>query len=391
MGTHEMLLVPRDGFFFKDARGWYTSASGRTHGLAWPYPSSILGSIRTAYGKQAEAIANETWASQEWLKNTKAVKLEKMIAFRKNIASQWSVSHRMWPRPLDALIINSNIVKIKPRKPESDTTIMSDDNGIPAKALWFAGIEEKDKPDKIASWWTDDAFTGWLAGGIVDIGKIADSKELSPVKRVKTQVGINPDTYSTKEGVLFSTEVTETLSKVGKELLEWAIGISFHTPENTTSFENQIFLLGGVDYPANSLKAPDNAFAFPNDLNNAFSKGVRGLKVVLTTPAFFTEGWLPDGFGFSAGAYRGKLPGITGDCILKSAVIDRAQSVSGWDMVKGAPKAIKRLVPAGSVYFFEKSDGSTFTGNEANLLWLSQIGRLNDEGYGLVVPGVWNP
>ena len=34
--TKHLALVPRDGFFAKDGRGWHTSVSGRGHGLDWP-------------------------------------------------------------------------------------------------------------------------------------------------------------------------------------------------------------------------------------------------------------------------------------------------------------------------------------------------------------------
>ena len=72
--------------------------------------------------------------------------------------------------------------------------------------------------------------------------------------------------------------------------------------------------------------------------------------------------------------------------------------VSGWDMVSdkdkgGAPRATSRLVPPGAVYFFERAepDGAPFTADDAKALWLAALGGRTDDGFGRVVPGIWNP
>ena len=51
----ELVLVSRDGWFCKDGRGWRTSSLGRAHGLAWPFPSTVRGALRTAWGRSLEA------------------------------------------------------------------------------------------------------------------------------------------------------------------------------------------------------------------------------------------------------------------------------------------------------------------------------------------------
>jgi CRISPR-associated protein Cmr3 len=48
-------------------------------------------------------------------------------------------------------------------------------------------------------------------------------------------------------------------------------------------------------------------------------------------------------------------------------------------------------VPPGAVYFFERTDGKPFGEAEARALWLASLGSRSSEGYGRVVPGVWNP
>jgi CRISPR-associated protein Cmr3 len=60
-------------------------------------------------------------------------------------------------------------------------------------------------------------------------------------------------------------------------------------------------------------------------------------------------------------------------------------------MAKGEPKPTLRMVPPGAVYFFERSDGRPFGEAEARSLWLAALGTRTDEGFGRVVPGVWQP
>ena len=74
--------------------------------------------------------------------------------------------------------------------------------------------------------------------------------------------------------------------------------------------------------------------------------------MTLATPAIFHDGWKPGwlddrshGTPFAAGPTL-KLVGVC---------IQRWRAVSGWSYKAGGPKAIRRMVPAGGVYFFERT------------------------------------
>jgi CRISPR-associated protein Cmr3 len=131
-------------------------------------------------------------------------------------------------------------------------------------------------------------------------------------------------------------------------------------------------------------------FAPPTALDDAF-EGCRGLRLVTATPTAFERGWLPDGLTLHASEYRGTLGPLDGEVVLRSAFVQRPVHVSGWDMVDNAPKATSRMVPGGSVYFFERTDGRNFTPNDARALWLAAVGDRTDEGFGRVVAGPWHP
>ncbi|MCW3488686.1 type III-B CRISPR module-associated protein Cmr3 [Dethiobacter alkaliphilus] len=76
-------------------------------------------------------------------------------------------------------------------------------------------------------------------------------------------------------------------------------------------------------------------------------------KVYLTTPAFFEHGWLPG--WLDRNTFRGSRGGA--DVQLLAAAVGRFLSLGGFDMKKKKPKAMRRAVPAGSVYYFEVLNG----------------------------------
>ena len=66
------------------------------------------------------------------------------------------------------------------------------------------------------------------------------------------------------------------------------------------------------------------------------------VKVLFTTPTYFKCGWQPQKEG------------------LLCANVGKALSIGGWDMENKTHKAMKKYIPAGSVYVFEKKDELKF-------------------------------
>ncbi len=76
--------------------------------------------------------------------------------------------------------------------------------------------------------------------------------------------------------------------------------------------------------------------------------GTGNVKIVLLTPAYFTEGWLPKNRDWS--------PWVGKNGKLVSVVVGKPYPISGWDMALNKPKPLRNYVPAGSVFFFENAD-----------------------------------
>jgi len=113
--------------------------------------------------------------------------------------------------------------------------------------------------------------------------------------------------------------------------------------------------------------------------------------MVLATPAIFEHGWRP---GWLNTKLIGTPPGGGPELKLVGVSIQRWKAVSGWSLAKQAgtdkpgPKAIRRLVPAGGVYFFETKDNAAALADQ----WLQPVSDNEQDrrdGFGLAVWGTW--
>jgi CRISPR-associated protein Cmr3 len=138
------------------------------------------------------------------------------------------------------------------------------------------------------------------------------------------------------------------------------------------------------------------SWACPDEVTAALCRS-RLVRLVLATPALFTNGWYPGWLSAEDGYRTGRPPGAdeTVQLRLISACIGRYEPLSGWNMErvnnkeKGA-KPLRRMVPAGSVYYFEyigEGDPKTL----ANLWLMSVCDNEPDrlDGFGLALWGIW--
>ncbi len=383
MSTLSLALIPRDGLFCKDGRGWSTSTSGRGHALDWPYPSTVLGALRTAYGRRIEQLENRRLDEHGWHQIAEQLRLRRSLALRRAWVSSQSWV-RMWPVPADVRVVDrtgaDSIEYLDPRPPEVPTLGRDGDHTHPRERLWTAVGSTRAKPKPRPRWWAEPGFVAWLsapASGPLPLG-------FDLTRRHQTHVGIQSETRTAAEGVLFSHDVVETLEPDA----EWAIACELELP----GLELPRLITLGSDRRLAAVEDLDRAvFDMPPQLEQAFVDGrPLGLRLIAVTPIEFERGWLPDGLRENDG-YRGRIGSLDCEVELQAAMIDRSLAISGWDMLKGRPKPTSRMLPPGSVLAFRRVDREPFTLDQAKALWLAAIGRRTNEGFGRVVPGVWHP
>lgn len=391
--TEHWVLAPRDGWFLKDGREWSSTVAGRAHSLDRPFPSTLIGALRTAWGRGREVETHRPLCRSEW-KGSLELKLDATIMLRRRLnPGPWDKTHRMWPVPADALFLpvhsanTATVERLDPRPPETPTLARGDDAAC--TALWRASFDDPRKPDRPPSWWSELAFAAWLSDPASSRCLDDDYEGAEQPRRTMVHVGIDRESGAAAESLLFAHDVMEPVDGAGNE---WALAARTTGLGLAVSWAT----LGG-DRRLNALEEANGRLFEPtNCLSDAFDRtDATGLRLIAVSPLVFKRGWLPDGFETCAShpeEYRGSLPGL-GDVefILRAAMLPRPQHVSGWDMAARGPKPTTRLVPPGAVYFFQRADNEPVTGRTAKALWLAALGGRTDEGYGRVVPGRWTP
>jgi CRISPR-associated protein Cmr3 len=99
------------------------------------------------------------------------------------------------------------------------------------------------------------------------------------------------------------------------------------------------------------------------------------LKVILLTPAYFSDGWQPQNGDWSPFVGAGKLV---------SVALGKAQAISGWDIANNRPKPLRHFVPAGSVFYFENAEWQNNAFSES-----ANGSPYHQMGFGTVATSSW--
>ena len=193
----------------------------------------------------------------------------------------------------------------------------------------------------------------FLSGAVPQPSEILKREELFDLDR-RTGIVVHPESLAADEGMIYAISLLALRPEVS--LYAEVVG-----PEETVKlFPEQAtpLPLGGEGRHV-TLKRVD-----PVTWPSASPKDNQGALLVLTTPAFFAEGWRPPNLALTSAAVPGNV------------------AVSGWDLARGGPKPNRFAVPAGSVYFVnqvpEPMPDSLCEGEDAAL------------GWGTCLQGVWS-
>lgn len=211
------------------------------------------------------------------------------------------------------------------------------------------------------------------------------------VRDIRTHVAINPDTYSSKDQALFTTESLVIPPDV-------SLVAEVEYPDSDVSWPEDfsaLHTIGGKRRLAHFREIQGEGLnSCPNEVLRKLD-GAAYVRMVLTTPAYFAKGWLPgwlDKELQSTANWNNQV-----QLQLRWACVPRWQPVSGWSYAKKGEKAVRRMVPAGSVYFFQVKNGNPR--HLAETLWLKSVSDANrrkgsfdhEDGFGLALWGVWEP
>lgn len=385
-----LTVTPYDPIIARDSRPFGFGL--RMKSLDWPYPSVIAGSLRTVIGK-----ANGGNFDPQMVEKLKAI----------SIASLPCLENTLFvPRPSDIVVHDDGLQRTAYSvRPASLRTGEGCD--LPSKELKPAmlpdSVPDEFKPADIAPLWSMEKICEWLTDPDgATFSPPPASKNLGaslsflnlPEKDPRIHVAIDPKTGVADDGMLFKTIGLDCTRENSSQKL----GITLRVEQgngfdSTLASINTIHSIGGERRLASWKHATmEKEWEAPDRVKKSMER-TKGIRMVLATPAVFTGGWRPG--WIDEATLTGTPPGA-GDLTLKlvSAIVERWRPLSGWSLEKGkrGAKPIKRVVPAGSVYFFEISKGS-IQDDCIDKLWLSPMSdddthRL--DGFGLALWGIWN-
>ena len=397
MSVTILQLTPHDPIIARDGRPFGAGQGNRMRGLNWPLPSVVAGSFRTALVKAHPDLDFGGDVPQ------------RLMAIEVAGAFPTAGGELYLPAPHDC-VWNGDTGEIHAVKP-----LPIDEGGcdFPVDGLRPAMYSDDPKkpdfkPKPVPAWWPVGKLTDWLLGKPVTF----DARFLNAaVQGTRDHVSLDAVRGAAAEGQIFATaglSVTHLprfdpnnlpQDQKSKTFAERFAGITLTARVTMTgqAFEhlqqlNTWHPLGGErrlvhwqrSEAADLWKSPEPVRA---ELGNADK-----IRMVLATPAIFEHGWRPgwlderlEGRPFDNGP-KLKLVGVNNG---------RWKAVSGWSLAKlkdqpRGPKPIRRMVPAGGVYFFEKVEG------DSNILathgWLRPVSdspQDRNDGFGLAIWGAW--
>lgn len=369
-----IFIEPNDVLMFRDGRPFSGGDDHFARGSCPPPPSTLYGALRSY-------ILSLKWSEFDSFTN----QIEKIPEnIRKEIGTPLEPGTLTLKQFLLARTGNTGIEPVYPMPKD-----VSRQKGNDKKTMYLLSPQEftevnikTDMPKGLLHMWypTEDALeqsSGFLSStdmekyllgrspeNYIDQKKIFDSEE-------RTGIGKSKSTRSVKEGGLYS---------VGYFRFQKDAGFIADVNGVQSMPGQGILRLGGDNRSARYTKTSWHDIPV-EPIKKIVGEKMR-FKLVLISPAIFTNGWLPG--TIDSHTMSGQIGGV--DAKLVGACLDRPIGIGGFDIARKMPKVMKKAVPAGSVYLFEVK-GSNI--NELfEKIWLNSISdERAQEGFGISLIG----
>lgn len=417
--THHISIHPRDPLIARDGRPFGDGL--RMGWLPWLYPSVIAGSLRTLLGNLRGGF--DPGSDQYWPMVDSLKRVEIHGCFPA-IESKDSLSRKLLlPAPSDA-IVNSSVDgghELYSLVPERIPVTACCD--LPAGLTHVATMPKLDgdfKPGTVPAWWSVDAMVRWLLCPFLDSEYRCTLIQPQPFSLWpnhefhgaaehdrRTHVKIDPLSGANDDGMLFQTTgiqpITERIStRVRGESTDVAEMLGM-----LKLFSEWSPLGGERRLVHKSVEKEDSipeGWSCPINVANALANA-KQVRMILSTPAIFQDGWKPGWLQNVDGQWIGRPPFhdpriLLPELRLCAAVVDRWLPISGWSYEsdpngkrpssKGGPKPMVKMVAAGAVYYFEvikPEEGHTLSA--AWMQPMSDTVENRNDGFGLAVWGIW--
>ncbi len=392
--TNFIRITGRDPLVARDGRPFGAGQGNRMRSVGWLYPSVVAGSFRTAIAKEVQKPFDNTTTTQ---------------LLQMDIAGVFpvAVDELYLPAPNDCVLKpDGTACRAHPEKPRN-----GEGGDWPADGLWPVMLSEavaKDdfKPAECPAYWPLSQYADWLVGKTIT--PTEPNYLAAPLAETRDHVSIGAMAGVAEEGLLFTT-IGVSLAALPKHGASLDDPVALEGPRRLDRFTQLELVarvenapgwaqptlqslsiwhsLGGERRLAHWREANDaHVWDCPTDVLAALGNA-KQVTMTLVTPAVFADGWKP---GWLNEQLIGTPPSGGPTLKLVGVCIQRWRAVSGWSYVANGPKAVRRVVPAGGVYFFEVARGSAaLLGRTGWLRSVSDPEQDRRDGFGLAIWGLW--
>lgn len=346
-----LFIEPADVWLFRDGRPFDAGSDHHAASLFPPPPSVIQGAIRAA-----QIVRHTTM--DEYV-NENAPEQSPPFALRGPFIARRDngVVTRYLPIPADASRVGNEFRARSLQAASAAQTNLPD--GV-RSLLWQ--VADPPKGEKYI-WAEESAIRAYLQAGTPI--PAADAIQESDLFEREGRLGVELDYEARRyqQGALYQAEFIRAQAGVGLEVQ--VSGLDWNEPG--------LLKLGGESHMARYVILPaeqTEEFTFPTKF-----------RLYLATPTWFSGGWRPSG---EKDPNEGWSKLFGGKVELVAAALRGYEVRGGFDLFTNAHKPARRLVPAGSVYYFEAHESIKPLSNLTESVADTQL------GLGQIILGRWS-
>jgi CRISPR-associated protein Cmr3 len=414
------LVEPRDPLIAREGRPFGPDAGAAATTLPFPFPSTLAGGARSRsaidengifqYERDDQMSPEALQARLKHLEELKAIRIRgPLLVQLPNESNDLAADDDAWlvPMPNDAQLLKADsketvllrrLVPLTP-PPGAQTDFAQNER---EKQLLLVGQENvtPSGPRKSLShklrYWHWKWFQSWL----INPAQLEQEKSMplaslgyeDLVRDYRLHVSMDSEREMGKDGLLFGTSGLEFTHLGDNEQRLYgarrlALAIDVEDADHGTSLLPGVASLAGERRIVTWRQSTQHFPTCPVSIKEAIKRDGH-CRLVLLTPASFTEGYYPTWLRTT----HAQAWGVTVKPL--AIAVRRPQVVSGWDLAVSRPKPSRRLAPAGTVFFLSvQGDEEAALDAWIEHTWMHCISDDDQDrrdGFGLAVLGTWS-
>lgn len=394
MSKNAYLIESLAPLVFRSGKPFGSIASAQD--ATFPLPSATAGLIRAVHIEQTLGKYPNYQAKLQNSDYQNLLSIESqgpfLVRFNHHDVDDFTI---LVPKPANALYFENkqdkkvHLVRLAPQAFDGELYGSDLPNGLLPVQMQQ---DLKGKPQSGVSYWTLTHFSEWQQGKDLSFDEVEKAGLKALPIDIRTHVKIDAKSQASEDGKLFQTasldlgHALESNAQGGSKWDEQRYGFAVFSSQ---TLQSDLATLGGerrLSY-FKPVKVP-TSFSLPEKRLEDIQQA-QGFSLSLLTPAVFEKGYLPA--WINSETLIGTLPNSSVEVKLEAVAIDRWLPVSGWDSIVWKPKATRKAVGAGSVYWFKlitQMDQKTL-----ETLWMKAIAdhpQDQKDGFGVAMLSAWS-